>query len=464
MRAFVIIFCLLASVQGVQLLFPSTSGALLWSNASIWSTGQVPQDGEDVIFDYENELGPSGDPLLCVGIRPSHLLVDVDTKSIASLTVRSWTRCRAVVVISDNAKLNTDIGFFTGSSALVLESGGVLNNQNRVDFNQSYLYGTGTIAGNVYIGAGSILAPGRSTYGLVSSCIGCMPGMVNDLPSIEANRFGRLQGNEFGTLSFGKSLELAGATLIKDSWNITHMSGRPENVPIDQIIVNGVLTTNGFNAVPNFDPALQTPFMVQQEPETVNQTTTTPFLKWNNLLVSLSPIRIYVELVFDFRCSGLYCCDIGRCPEGMVIGQPVTPLCSVPSGGTLGVLTGTTSAACPATVESCTPTSCENGGLCGQFGCSCLSGFSGSSCQERLIVINGTTTTATTVPASSGPNALTLGLAIGIPLAVLLGVGLALAIYLCQRAKEARNTSEAKEKIRMRVLADDRRTMNIPRN
>ena len=445
--AVILAIYLIASAQGVQLLFPKGPGVLLWSNASIWSTGQVPQDGEDVLFDFGNTT----DALACRAISPFYLLVDDDTELIASLIVQSRSRCRAVVVISDNAKLNTDIAFFTGSSALVLESGGVLSNLNRADFNNSFIYGTGTIAGDAYVDNVSILLPGRSTIGVARSCIGCMPGMVNDVQSIEANRFGLVRGNEFGTLSFGKSLELAGATFIKDSWNITHMSGRPENVPIDQIIVNGVLTTNGFQVL-NFLPEPQTPFMVQQEPETVNQTTTTPFLKWNNLLVSLSPIRIYKEglRTFIFGCGGNYCCKFHPDFCSVVVSDPPlgASLCSVPSGGTLGVLTGTTSAACPAAVESCTPTSCENGGLCGQFGCSCLSGFSGSSCQERLIVINGTTTTATTVPASSGPDTLTLALAIGIPLAVLLGVGLALAIFLFHRARRAKRMKEAKEKIR----------------
>ena len=435
------LFCFFGTqgADGADLMFPSTGGALLWRDGSIWSSGTEPMPGEDVNID----LSKTADAFNCVNAEAFYVHIDRGTNLIGTLSVSSNSRCR--VVLSVSGTLNVGRANFIQNSALILH-GGVVNNRALLDVNNSYLFGTGSILGDVRMGERSELVPGITLLGLSSECVKCMPGLLDTGGSA---LFPPSTGHAFGTIQFAAMLEIVEFTRIwiKSGWPISDMPNRPESLPTDQIIANTFLVNGRREETQILMPPINFP--------APSNSSSIPFLKWN-LLISLSLLEIYageplanIKLIRD--CSCIYCCvdlpDPCRCIDaGFNLGNP--NCATVSSGGGLGVLLG--AADCPQ-LPTCTPTSCENGGICGQFGCSCQAGFEGNMCDRSTVIIpNGTTTP---IP-DSGVDARTLGLAIGIPLAVLLGCAIAVGIYLYHRASVAKFTDRANAEIRLKGLSD----------
>lgn len=156
-----------------------------------------------------------------------------------------------------------------------------------------------------------------------------------------------------------------------------------------------------------------------------------------------------------------------RCSAGA--GSALSPptLCGAPStqsAGGLSMLLSVT-ATCETPALSCNP-ACLNGGIClsaiGQ--CSCNSNYTGNACQFSALAATtivgtgggsdgtnggGTTTDLPTAPptAAASPLGLILGLAIGIPAAVLIGAGIAITVYFVRQRQITQRTSIAMAKI-----------------
>lgn len=77
--------------------------------------------------------------------------------------------------------------------------------------------------------------------------------------------------------------------------------------------------------------------------------------------------------------------------------------------------------------------------------CSCPTEFGGGSCQTAVSNATGTSTPAAPV------DALTLGLAIGIPLAVVAGAAIALGIVFYKKWRTDSYTRDAQKEIRLEL-------------
>lgn len=455
MRAWLFLVMTLMLVMGREVrLAPLTeapvatvgdTATLLWSRAVVWN-GPSPSDGDDVIIDA-NDLGDFCSSALTFFL----LILDVPSPELRSFRTTQTLGpvdveirgCRTAVRLLRNTLRATRV-LISNSSFLFLDAATIKADQVFVE-SQAMLAGSGVIdAPLTRMSLASMLMPGLSSSNFggfqgFREC--CWPGWNASLPY-------DLPANMYGTLNFLGDLTITTSTAI---WIKSLLS-----MPLQQ--------EGRLSPLADVDRISCKRFTVEVGPgfgETsgVSDPTLSIYLiggaNASSLFLTWETFSIDARVVFNYeyhhereQLNGALVACQDYCPVSRVDDPnyqlPALPgVCDAPTQSGLGVLLDSGSGCMQA--SSCPP--CQNGGFCVAFlgVCSCPTEFGGGSCQTAVSNATGTSTPAAPV------DALTLGLAIGIPLAVVAGAAIALGIVFYKKWRTDSYTRDAQKEIRLEL-------------
>lgn len=418
----------------------SMAEVLLWSDPTLWSP-RAPLSGDDVVLDLDdlcNSTSWCPQPLFLFRI-------DVATPHLSSLSVggqgrypgRNSVQIVGLVWVESMTVVN---------SSVVWLNGGSIRGTSLSLLHAGVIAGTGVVAvTETLVDRGGNVAPGITLkyYGeLIPSRSCCWPGLIIDGTSqlIEEHY------ERYGTLEFAGTLTVTSSAglWIKDKGNTTlHHSGRVAPlVDIDRIV------SSRFVLSPDPNDAANTTLRI---PLIGNANSTELWLQWQTVSLPASMSLEYERrggfdgpsAVFPIRPNDSVLCR-QYCPGKLnaLLPDP-DPLATCTQAKPIGLSVLLAPSECNSrNVGGCPE--CLNGGFCSVvFGiCSCPMGTVGPTCE------NATSISSTTSALEELSNSLVLGLAIGIPLAVLFAIGVALAIVLISKHQTVMQTDRANKELR----------------
>ena len=312
-----------------------------------------------------------------------HLSVDVSAscKSLLVLSGSVNTQCASPVRIEAGVTLAAEVAWFRRYSRLFLDGGSLVTNSTQFD-SSVFVGGNGTISGRVT--ANNTVFVAGSDLGLYFDlCLNCWPGYP--------------QLSKFGDLSFPLSLSLSGVSILA-LFGGSSLQYSPRAAP-------------GFNAGTIFAQSLfidQPTFIVAKG----NVSSSNPVLKWGTVNFGASFI---VNDNSTHEGLGIFCIPV--CYPAVLSDLPLPIVCSTTSGTGLSILLAPVSGPCLVLSSSCVP-------LC--------------TANQTCVAATGICQIVTTMAPES---TLSIALAVAIPTAVILGIGIAVLAKVCYMYKVKHETA-----------------------